>query len=512
MALLHTWTGIIFGSVLFVIFFMGSLAVFDREIDRWMMPVTRIPLASNAPPKAPLSFDAAILPAVAELSEGMALEQWFVVPPSSREPFFRIRFWDTQGESHDHFLHPVSADILPEVGTLGATSFFYPFHYSLHLQLADIGYWIVGIAAMAMLVLLTSGVIIHARMFKDFFAFRPQKQTKRALLDLHNLSGAVALPFHFVITLSGLVISFYFYMPTAISILYTEGASAFAEETQGSYWRVAANRSGELASLDTMVEFAKQQWGHGEASFLRVWHPGDAGAFVEVSRSVADRIRVDEQTMYFDAASGSLLKYSPLSSVASFQRFIGGLHVIKFDHWILRWLYFITGLLGCVMIGTGLVYWLEKRATHAQADPPGVRWMASFTCASITGLLIATLTMLIANRLLPSGLTARASWEVGMFFLAWFFAGVHAAVTILRHDKTRIAFCSQCWFICFLGAVAPLLNWITTGDHVIKALARTQWAVLGVDLFLFITAITAGLCAVKLAQRNALDGSMTQKA
>lgn len=75
MALLHTWTGIIFGSVLFVIFFMGSLAVFDREIDRWMMPVTRIPLASNAPPKVPLSFDAAILPAVAELSEGMALEQ-----------------------------------------------------------------------------------------------------------------------------------------------------------------------------------------------------------------------------------------------------------------------------------------------------------------------------------------------------------------------------------------------------------------------------------------------------
>src|SRR5688572_20498892 len=41
---LHTWAGVVFGGLLFAIFWMGTLAVFDREIDRWMMPMTRLAL------------------------------------------------------------------------------------------------------------------------------------------------------------------------------------------------------------------------------------------------------------------------------------------------------------------------------------------------------------------------------------------------------------------------------------------------------------------------------------
>ena len=36
MNLLHTWTGVVLGGVLFAIFWTGTLCVFDREIDRWM--------------------------------------------------------------------------------------------------------------------------------------------------------------------------------------------------------------------------------------------------------------------------------------------------------------------------------------------------------------------------------------------------------------------------------------------------------------------------------------------
>lgn len=43
MAWLHTWAGVVLGSLLFAIFWMGTLSVFDREIDRWMMPDTRSP-------------------------------------------------------------------------------------------------------------------------------------------------------------------------------------------------------------------------------------------------------------------------------------------------------------------------------------------------------------------------------------------------------------------------------------------------------------------------------------
>src|SRR5262245_57561381 len=41
MAWLHTWVGLVLGFLLVVIFFFGSLSVFDREIDRWAVPATR---------------------------------------------------------------------------------------------------------------------------------------------------------------------------------------------------------------------------------------------------------------------------------------------------------------------------------------------------------------------------------------------------------------------------------------------------------------------------------------
>src|SRR5215469_8742507 len=37
----HTWFGLVLGYVLIVVFFFGSLSVFDREIDRWAIPQTR---------------------------------------------------------------------------------------------------------------------------------------------------------------------------------------------------------------------------------------------------------------------------------------------------------------------------------------------------------------------------------------------------------------------------------------------------------------------------------------
>lgn len=48
----HTWAGAVLGGLLFAIFWMGTLSVFDREIDRWMAPMTRVPQAS-APNRKP---------------------------------------------------------------------------------------------------------------------------------------------------------------------------------------------------------------------------------------------------------------------------------------------------------------------------------------------------------------------------------------------------------------------------------------------------------------------------
>ena len=44
---LHAWSGVVLGGLLFAIFWMGTLSVFDREIDRWMAPMIRLPAAEK---------------------------------------------------------------------------------------------------------------------------------------------------------------------------------------------------------------------------------------------------------------------------------------------------------------------------------------------------------------------------------------------------------------------------------------------------------------------------------
>ena len=71
------------------------------------------------------------------------------------------------------------------------------------------------------------GVVVHRRLFKDFFTFRPRAKGPRSALDLHNLSGVLALPFHALIAFSGLVIFAEMYFPFTFETTVLRAAAAF---------------------------------------------------------------------------------------------------------------------------------------------------------------------------------------------------------------------------------------------------------------------------------------------
>ena len=55
----------------------------------------------------------------------------------------------------------------------------------------------------------------------------------------------------------------------------------------------------------------------------------------------------------------------------------------------------------------------------------GARWEDAFAVSMVTGMLIATFSMLIANRVLPDDLAGRADWEQAVFYGAWLLAFFH---------------------------------------------------------------------------------------
>jgi len=155
MGWLHTWAGIVLGTLLFAIFWMGTLAVFAQEIDRWMLPETR--LASDTS----VSLDL-VLPTARELAPPQSLWQFRL--PTDRDPVIRFFFRDESGVFDFRDFDPATGELLMGNGSLAGTGFIEPFHYTLHVKWKDVGYWLVGLASMAMLIMLTSGVIIHRKL------------------------------------------------------------------------------------------------------------------------------------------------------------------------------------------------------------------------------------------------------------------------------------------------------------------------------------------------------------
>ena len=72
--------------------------------------------------------------------------------------------------------------------------------------------WIVSFCAMMMLVAIISGIVTHRRIFADFFTFRPGKGS-RSWIDGHALVAVAALPYHLMITYTGLVTLMLMTMP-----------------------------------------------------------------------------------------------------------------------------------------------------------------------------------------------------------------------------------------------------------------------------------------------------------
>lgn len=488
---LHTWAGLCLGTVLFAVFWMGTLSVFDREIDRWMMPATRL---------APGSLNS--VDALARESQPLTgtSAQWLVLFPSAREPVARVGYLrDRAGMRYRH-ADPATSILLPDAGTWGGTGFIYPFHVNLHLRAWSLGLWIVGLSGMAMLALCVSGVIIHRKIFADFFTFRARSKPRRLILDLHNVTGVLGLPFHFAITLSGLMIFFTVYFAGVWELPYRGDRQAFVQETYGIYGRPRLNRPGPpMSSLDVMAGQASREWGGGTPQLLRVFHPGDANAYVEVRRSfVGDRVTMPVDALYFDAGTGAVLSRHTAQPVMSAHRFISGFHFIQFDHWLLRWLYFALGLAGCVLIATGFLFWLEsRRKRHAQLGLGGVRLVEGLAVGSVSGIVIATLAFFVVNRLLPpaplAGGLNRADVEVWSFYLVWLGAFAHAWA------RPGAAWREQSFAIAALAGAAALLNGLTTGDPPWRSVMEQRlWPVAGMDMALLLAAATAGFIGLKL--------------
>ena len=155
--------------------------------------------------------------------------------------------------------------------------FFYAFHFNLHYMSPMWGRWIAGLCAMFMLVAIVSGVITHKKIFTDFFTFRGGKG-QRSWLDAHSALSVLGLPFHFMITYSGLITLMVMYMPWGGMAVPQARTEAFAELSAYVAPVKPAGVQAPLARVDAMVREAERRWGTGQVGRVLVNNAFDTEA------------------------------------------------------------------------------------------------------------------------------------------------------------------------------------------------------------------------------------------
>ncbi|ENO90447.1 PepSY-associated TM helix domain-containing protein [Thauera linaloolentis] len=519
MAWLHTWSGLIVGWVLFFVFVTGTAGYFQYQITQWMQPERLVV-------RAPVSEDrAAMLDHALNRLETVApvAASWRITLP--HESFagrgwqeFSIR-WEEMpqpghewGASGSERLDPATGAMLPagpEPRDTAGGGGLYRMHYVLHYLPYEWAIRIVGACTMLMLLAIVSGVITHKKIFKDFFTFRPGKG-QRSWLDAHNAISVMALPFFLMITYSGLVFFLFTYMPAGRDVLYGTGPTArtaYFDELHEHGEHAHAPIGRPVVPVAPLVAQAEEAWGRGQvASIVIERHEGEPPEIV-VARVPGGSVDFwNPPTLRFHAETGESLGPEPPTggSAALTQSVMLNLHEGLFaDIWG-RWLYFIAGLLGCAMIGTGLVLWTVKRRRHHLAsgseggEHPGVRLVETLNVATIAGLPLAVAAYFCANRLLPVELAERAAWELHSLFAVWLGTWFYAQARPLRRAWVELL-----WAACAAYAFVPVLNALTTDRHLGQTLPAGDWGLAGFDLTMWGLAAILAVMAVKVQRRLA---------
>ena len=499
MAWLHTWSGLVVGWLLFAIFLTGTASFYRQEISLWMRPE----LHGSA-----VASDAAAV-AFARLSTlAPQARRWLIDLPDGRDPIAHIYVWRDAGKApgfQREALDTATGQPIAARATYGG-DFLYYFHFDLNMP-SIWGRLIVGVAASIMLVAIISGVITHRRIFKDFFTFRPRRAAQRSWLDAHNLLGVLALPFHVMITYTGLITLMFLYMPWGIDAAYKGDKTAFMTEASLSTpIPDAAGIPARLTPIEPLIREASRRWDGRGVGRVDVYRPGDAKALIELTSSDAEHIAHHRKKIVFDGVTGALIaEKNHMPPAAKTRSILYGLHLGRFADPALRLLYFLSSLVGTAMIATGLVLWAVKHKPKREgAERPGFgyRLVEALNVGTIAGLPIAIAALFWGNRLLPVDLAGRADWEVVCFFAAWILALLHAALRTARNAWTE-----QLWAAAILYATLPILNLLTTESHLGMTLPKADWVLAGFDLTMLLVGLLFGWIAWSMAGRKP-DGAL----
>ncbi len=368
----HSALGIAFAALILLVCFSGTIAVFDEELRRWEEPAA--PLVTVADETV---IQRAIDNIVTKAQADQALHEITLRLPTAELPRLSAEYHDHDSGKEAHWYADADGT-LTEPQQEGWTEFMRHHHYSFHG--GSWGIYLVGIAGVALLSLVMSGIISHPRIFRDAFALRLGGSRRLQEADIHNRLSVWGLPFHIAISLSGA------FLGLAGLITLVLAYAAYNGDTQQAILAVLGPQATEderPAPIPVIAPMLTQIWETAPDArpvFVNIDHVGTEGQMTTIAAHDPQQLAYTERYR-FDAA-GKLIWVGGydkgtvgMQTLAAMQP----LHFGSFGGLPVKLAYGVLGIAICMVTSTGITIWLARRRDRGNPAPHWERvWAAIF--------------------------------------------------------------------------------------------------------------------------------------
>ena len=480
---LHTYSGLIIGWLIFVIWVTGTLSYYNDELTQWMQPELGSHVASPQ----------LINQSLHQLQKhAPQAKQWNINLPNKRNNELTISWSNSlerRAEHHTIVLSTHSLEPIEPRETQGG-NFFRTFHYTLSLRQFG-GRYIAGIVAMTMLLAVFTGIFTHRRFFKDFFTLR-LKSTLKTLTDLHAIAGVVTIVFCFILSFSALVIYISMYSPWSMNYHFDNGIRTIDQQISTRLSTVVPNNEHVLPinNFDHIAAKLNSKWPEANSiSHIKYQLPSDTNARIIVTRQHGNALSNKSERIALSPHTGIIIEQpEPERFARMFRRIFYGLHEAKFASPLLRALLFFMGIASSFLIASGLIIWLKKRIEKVKKRHVGHTIVERLNVSTMMGLTIAIAGYLYANRLIGIDVIGRSDIEINVFFTIWLVA---ACYSLARPIKKAWA---ELLLVATIGYCAlPILDFYINKQWLIDAILHQNFIYLSVEFALLMAGIACGL-------------------
>lgn len=531
----HTISGIIICALLYVIFFAGSFSFFKEEISAWQKNTSYVKSRKTVTRDFDRVIDSlgqknnlkgrdfeffiqrndigAYVSVTASADTTLKKRVKPKADGAAKKRRGRGRGGDDDSMYFNYDFSKQKSGDYTEAYDMG--EFLYRLHFLAQLNAVPIrlgapfGYLLAGVVSFIFLFALITGLMLHwNKIVSNFFTFRPLSKWKTLWTDLHTAIGVIGFPFQLVFAVTGVVlIANSFLIAPYTKYLYKGDSAALYQDLEYSDTTKYAYTYKPLAEKFNVNELLKEvenKWSHSRISAVSIKNYGDKNMHViltakpRANKSFAGTGKI----VYRVYDKRILSEVSPVknsSYVDKIKSTIYHLHFGDFGGKPLRIIFFVLGVMGCLVIISGILIWLVARDKNNVPKHKRIFnfWTANIFMAFCLSMLPVTALTMLSLLFIDKPNQADI---YHIYFYSWLILSVYFIfrrnLSVTNHQTLILSS-----ILCFL---LPLADGIQRNNWIWVTFNQGKFDILFIDLLFLILAALSVVVLVKMKQHEKL--------